>query len=297
MIIDSSALFTIFPTDALLDILANGLVIASVIVMIAALFPVRQLISRLPDGTPRRRWGLMAGMIFIFIFGYSGFLAVFWDPPVSWTNLIVPVIFFFGAAFVWLSARLSLQTAEDMKRVTALERDAVTDPVLGIYNRRYLVQRLEEEFDRAQRYQEPLSVILLDLDRFKHVNDTLGHPAGDQVLYDLGQLLAHAVRLSDIVARYGGDELLVIAPNTSPLFAVELAERLRQIVEQHLVKVMDASGQYQTLPMTLSAGVASLALDDLTSQSLVHHADEALYSAKQEGRNRVVFYGSGRNCA
>lgn len=286
-----SNLFSSLPLDTLLDVLANSLVVAAVLILIAALIPVRQLIARLPPGKPRSRWSLMAGMIFFFIFSYSGFLAVFWDPPVSISNLIVPVIFFFGAAFVWMTARLSLQTAVDLQRVTNLERDAITDPVLGIYNRRYLEQRLEEEFDRAQRYQEPLSVILLDLDRFKHVNDTLGHPAGDQVLYDIGQLLLHAVRLSDIVARYGGDELLVIAPNTRAIFAVELAERLRQVVGKHPLRVADATGQTQILPMTISAGVASLAEDDLTCQSLVHHADEALYRAKQEGRDRVIFYG------
>jgi len=127
----------------------------------------------------------------------------------AWLDLIVPSVFFFGAGFVWLTATLSLHTAIDIRRVTVLEHENITDPLIGIYNRRYLDRRLQEEFIRARRYSLPLSVLLLDIDHFKRVNDAYGHQVGDLVLSYLGKLLLSAIRATDIIARYGGEEILI----------------------------------------------------------------------------------------
>lgn len=274
----------------MLNWLANGLVIAGVCILIGALLPVRRLIAQLPTGHVRRRWYALTGLIALFIAGYLGYAIAFWSRPATWLDLIVPGVFFFGAGFVWLTASLSLQTAADIRRVTLLERESITDPLLGIYNRRFLDRRLEEECARAQRYALPVSVLLIDIDHFKRINDTYGHPVGDLVLSFLGKLLLQAIRESDIAARYGGEEIAIIVPNTPLSSAAALAERLRQHVETHELVVTHDANQSQVVRITVSVGVAGLTQDATDGQQLIQAADEALYRAKQAGRNRVVIH-------
>jgi diguanylate cyclase (GGDEF)-like protein len=163
------------------------------------------------------------------------------------------------------------------------DRDGLTK----IGNRRSFEVRLADEAARHGRYEQPLSLVLVDLDHFKHVNDTFGHPAGDEVLRDLAALLGEGLRNSDYVARYGGEEFALILPHTSREQAALLAERLRQRVAERVFR----TGTGKTgLNLTVSVGVASLAPGG-TSQGLVLLADQALYVAKNSGRNRVVLAG------
>lgn len=269
------------------NILGEGLVLVGTIVLIAALFRVRQLVAQLPIGQIRRRWYGLTGLILAFLTGYIFYAFAFWEHHSEWWDLIVPIIFFFGAIFVWLVTVLSLQTAIDIRRVTILEQENITDPLIGIYNRRYLDRRLVEECARAQRYSLPLSLLLLDIDLFKRVNDTHGHQVGDAVLNYLGRLILNAVRASDIVARYGGEEILIITPHTSATIAAELAERIRKHIETHELVLTDERGQRKSICITVSIGVATLNSKMKDCQHLVELADQALYRAKQEGRNRV----------
>jgi diguanylate cyclase (GGDEF)-like protein len=273
----------------MINLVAESLLIAGVLALIVALIPVRQLISQLPYGQVRRSWFTLTLLIVIFIVGYMMYAVSFWSRQTTLTDLIVPGIFFLGSGFVWLASTLSLQTAIDIRRVTLLERENITDPLMGIYNRRYLDRRLEEEITRAQRYTLPLSVLLIDIDRFKRINDTYGHPVGDLVLSYLGNLLLQAIRESDIAARYGGEEILIIAPNTTISTAGALAERLRHHVEAHALVLTNQSNNPQEIRITISVGVASLS-ETSDSQRIVYNADEALYQAKQEGRNRIVIH-------
>lgn len=274
----------------MINFLANGFVIAGACVLIGALFPVRKLIMQLPPGQVRRKWYILTGFIFIFIFGYVGYAIAFWGRTATWLDLIVPAIFFSGACFVWLTTTLSLQTANDIRRVTILEHENISDPLIGIFNRRYLDRRLKEECARAQRYSIPLSVLLIDIDYFKRINDVNGHQVGDQVLSYLGKLLLQAIRDSDIAARYGGDEMVIITPNTSTSLAGALAERLRRHVETHELVLTKLSRHPLKIRISVSIGVASLSQEATDCQSLIQNADEALYRAKQEGRNRVVIH-------
>jgi diguanylate cyclase (GGDEF)-like protein len=228
-----------------------------------------------------------------FIGGYIAFLWAFGRQIAGWPDLIVPAVFFLGACFVWLTFRLALQTALDIRRVTLLEKESITDSLTGLYNRRYLDRRLEEEFSRSRRYRTPLSILLVDIDHFKSVNDTHGHQAGDLVLSYLAKLTLNAVRTSDIAARYGGEELLVIAPNTAESAAGALAERLRQHIENHELVLTRDPGNRQIVRITVSVGVAVVDGEMENAQQLVQQADEALYRAKKEGRNRVVVCKSG----
>ncbi|MBT8361267.1 MAG: GGDEF domain-containing protein [Desulfobacterales bacterium] len=282
----------------MLNILAKGLVIVGVCILGFALIPVRQLIAQLPPGSMRRRWYVLTALIFLFIVGYLGFAVTFWSQQTTWPDIVVPSIFFLGAGFVWLTVTLSLQTAADLGRLLLLEHENITDPVVGIFNRRYLNRRLDEESARARRYNLPLAVLLIDIDRFKLINDTYGHQVGDVVLNNLGDLLLQAIRPSDIAARYGGEEMFIIAPNTTSDSAGVLAERIRQHIEAHRFIVMEESDKTQEISITVSIGVASRSQKTTDSRLLINNADEALYCAKREGRNRVVTYSDiGRKFA
>jgi diguanylate cyclase (GGDEF)-like protein len=277
----------------ILNLLAIGLVLAGAGLLLGALVPVARLIRQIPSGPVRSRWYIMALLVVAFVLGYMGYLGLSRGRAAGSAALLVPAIFFLGAAFVWLAASLALQTATDIRRVVLLERDTITDPLTGIYNRYYFDRRLEEECARAQRYRLPLFVLLLDIDHFKRVNDRYGLPAGDQVLIYLGKLILQVVRQADVVARYGGEELAVMAPNTSPAAAMALAERLRQTVESHVLLITSGPDQRQEIRITVSIGVAGTRREMTDPHQLVENADVALHRAKQEGRNRVAVYTPG----
>ena len=264
---------------------ANMLVFAGATAIWLSLQKVLQLIKILPDGKMRKRWYMLGGLIVLFILGYVAQISFFWDSYVDWSAMMVPVIYFCGGIFVWAVCGLSLQTTVDLKIVL---RENVTDSLTSIYNRRYLEQRLSEEVDRAVRYQAPLSVMMLDIDHFKSINDTWGHQAGDKILSEFRELIKSSVRVSDIVARYGGEEFLILAPSTDAEAAYNLAERIRENTEKHNFEINGSDLEKRSVSVTVSAGVAQLAAHGITGDQLVKFADEALYRAKHSGRNCVM---------
>lgn len=279
----------------MINILATILVLGGLALLILALKPVHQLIRLVPAGPVRSRWWIVLLLLGVFILGYLLFMIISWGAQDTWKDLVVPVVFLFGAVFVWILMQLSLQTAADVRRVVLLEQENITDPLMGIYNRRYLDRRLDEECSRALRYGLPLSVLMIDIDRFKRINDAYGHPVGDQVLAYLGKLMLSVLRESDILARFGGEEMLVVAPNTHLQAAAALAERLRQHIETHELVVSSEPDRRLVIRITVSIGVAAFSTTVSTNQELVRNADQALYQAKQEGRNRVVVSADARD--
>ena len=161
---------------------------------------------------------------------------------------------------------------------------ATVDALTGCMNRRAFTERLERELDRVRRYGVKLSVMMIDIDRFKDINDSLGHVVGDSVLRQLGDLLREEVRSVDLAARYGGEEFVIVLPDTDLQGAVVFAERLRKRVEAE-----DFAETGDPLRATVSIGVASASVEGQITEpeSLIARADEALYRAKNEGRNRV----------
>lgn len=272
----------------MIALLAKGIVFGSTLILISALIKVWQLVGQLPSGMLRTRWSAMMALIVLFMLGYLGYIGVFWGRHQVLLDLIVPSIFLLGACFVWLTGVLSLQTAMDVMRVSRLERETLTDPLTGIFNRRYLDRRLHEETAVARRYGRPLSVMLLDIDHFKRINDGYGHQIGDHVLSALVEVVAGVLRESDIFARYGGEEFMIIAPHTPQLRATDLAERLRKCIEAHQFKLTNERGEDLDIRLTVSIGVASFSDEIADMDKLVHAADENMYRAKHEGRNRVI---------
>ena len=276
-----------------ISIIVNIIIFAGACLLGVSLFPIRRLVSQLPaGGSLRRKWNILSVLILFFISGYISYIIMYWDRPSEEIHLIVPMVFFFGAIFVLLVGTLALQTAMDIKQISALKYETIIDPLMGIHNRRYLDLRLTEEIERAHRYNFQLCMLLLDIDHFKNVNDTYGHYIGDLVLKNLGHLLLKNVRKTDIVARYGGEEIAVIAPHTSVSTAVDLAERLRQVVEKSVIVPADEQEDRPAVTITVSIGIAGLDQQIVDRQSLIERTDEALYRAKQKGRNRVVVFNS-----
>ena len=168
-----------------------------------------------------------------------------------------------------------------------LQRLARTDPLTEMFNRRYFFDVAVREFSEAIRYNKPLSVIILDLDLFKKINDTYGHLAGDQALIHIGKLLQQTTREPDISARYGGEEFVVLLPETDCTNAIVFAERLRILVEDTPIQI-----ENDTIRLAISIGIAgkSKVNNVETFDQLISQADQALYEAKRKGRNRVVCY-------
>jgi diguanylate cyclase (GGDEF)-like protein len=163
-----------------------------------------------------------------------------------------------------------------------LERIANYDSLTGLLNRRAVMQKLDEQVQHAKRYEEPLSIIMLDIDHFKKVNDRYGHIIGDNVLEKVASVISSVVRATDIVGRYGGEEFIVILPHTEGSVTLTVSERIRKAVEE--AEMVGSNGD--TFSVTVSQGVGSY-IQDEDINSLIQRADAALYQAKENGRNRV----------
>ena len=169
-------------------------------------------------------------------------------------------------------------------RALELEQIAIKDPLTKIYNRRFFIEVAEKELERDKRKGSPLSVIILDIDHYKKVNDSYGHLIGDQVLINLANLCLNNIRNMDIFARFGGDEFVILMPDTDKKMASETADRLRVLVAE---KPMAASDKSE-VPITISLGISDWNSEiPIEINELLDQADQALYQAKQAGRNRV----------
>lgn len=180
-------------------------------------------------------------------------------------------------------AALALERGEYLTINEELKTLSTTDPLTGLYNRRYFLERLFEEAERVKRHRECFTAFMLDIDNFKAFNDTYGHKTGDLVLKGIAKLIRETVRSIDVVARYGGEEFVVLLPHTSKQDSYILAERIRREVEQTRPGVEGIDR-----PLTISIGVAEFPSDAETIDMLLHNADSAMYSAKKTGKNRIV---------
>ena len=263
------------------------LIIMGAIFLVSSLVPIKKVILELSSGELQRKWKVLSILVFFFIFSYIVFCYNLWQirNVLNLLSFIVALMLLGGGVFVYLVGQLALKTMSDIRKIAILQYESITDSLTGLKNRRYFDQRLHEEIAHSRRYRLPLSLLLIDVDHFKVVNDTYGHQIGDEVLKNLSKVILEMVRDSDIVARYGGEEIAIITPNTEKAEAILLAERLRNIVQKSTLASIDAT--QEVVQITISIGVSTLNLVVMDKDALVEEADKALYEAKKLGRNRV----------
>ncbi len=180
--------------------------------------------------------------------------------------------------------KIAYESAEIYERMQDM---AAIDELTGLYNRRFGMKRLNEEYKRALRIEKCMCLIMLDIDHFKSINDTYGHQAGDYVLSTIGKILSESFRSEDIVMRYGGEEFLCVLCNSNSEGAIKRAEEIRKKIEE-----FDFIYRDHKIPVTISGGISILDMkkEKKTPEELIREADEALYTAKRTGRNRIITY-------
>lgn len=254
-------------------------------------FRIQRLIGEIPKGAVRKRWGDLRVLILFFIAGYLIYTFLNWIGLLDEKfELIVPAMFFLVAVMILYTGTLALETASEFIRFSKIERENIMDHLTGVHNRRYLDERIASEAIRAHRYKMPFSMMMIDIDHFKAINDRYGHQIGDHVLKSLGKLLIKEVRATDVVARYGGEEIVILTVQTNISDTFDLAERLRKAVEASIMVPVDKNEHREAIRITISIGVAGLDQLGFDSQAMITKADMALYQAKDEGRNRVIAY-------
>jgi len=169
-----------------------------------------------------------------------------------------------------------------------LVRLAAKDGLTGLYNHAYIKERLKQELYRCQRYDHPLSLLMIDIDDFKSINDNYGHVVGDRVLKTLSMLMQEIIRPSDILGRYGGEEFLAILPQTNSGNSLAVAERIRENIEFYEFEVHPSKNKISQV--TVSIGLCAYPDHGQTPEELIAFADESLYAAKREGKNRVAIF-------
>jgi diguanylate cyclase (GGDEF)-like protein len=197
---------------------------------------------------------------------------------------LVPISSLIGHIFYHMYRQNFFNRRTIQYKQQQVEHMATHDQLTGLLNRRKFEQRFEEEFDRAQRYEEKLTLLMIDLDHFKDVNDTFGHQAGDNVLSTTGEIIRSETRISDVGSRYGGEEFCVILTETSMKGASKTAERLRNKLSERQFTNNDGD----EFTVTCSIGMAELDQTYSETEELLRDADEALYEAKETGRDQIV---------
>lgn len=183
-----------------------------------------------------------------------------------------------------LERSVAERTKELQDANARLERLAVTDGLTGVFNHRRFQEQLQAELIRSERHKRPMGVLMVDVDFFKRVNDAMGHPAGDELLRRLAEVLGEDLRQTDMIARYGGEEFAVVLPETTKSEAMQVAERMRIAVEE---KINDGKTPWPS-KITVSIGVATFPEDGKTAEQVLVAADQSMYVAKRQGRNRVI---------
>jgi diguanylate cyclase (GGDEF)-like protein len=181
-------------------------------------------------------------------------------------------------------AGVSLQSCTDME--TAKE-EAITDPLTGLYNRRHFFEKAKEDAQKAIHHYSPISIFIFDIDYFKRYNDMNGHAEGDRLLMELSRLLKENSRKTDVIARFGGEEFIILMPDTDKDNALQYAEKIRKLIERH---PFNHRKEQPAGYVSVSGGVATFPFDGNSMNAVIKHADASLYESKRSGRNRVTRY-------
>lgn len=266
------------------NIIFQLIIILGIFLLLASFVPLRRILEILPSGLTRKVWVGMGFLIGFSIVGYLIFFGInYTEGPDHHEDWLMSLICLSASIFVLCVCMVSHSTAKEISRIAELELAVLLDPLTELYNRRHILSLLEKECSRSRFLHSPLSVMLLDIDSFKKINDTQGHQAGDFVLKEFSRLLASIQHDSCFIGRYGGEEFLILLPDTTRFKASQTAERLRYIIEATTIML---ENKYE-IPVTASIGVATSSSFIETPHELISLADKALYAAKMRGRNNV----------
>lgn len=263
------------------------LVAAAIVLLGAALISLLRLLPEIPSGPTRNRWRAKGLLLALCLFGALGLLLALADAGSGAWRAFGPALLALLACLILLLFRGAANLIVQMRRVSSIDRAAITDALTGLRQRAYLDRRMQEELSRSQRHGQAVSLILLDVDEFADINRDHGHQVGDLVLSEISQILAAGLRTSDVLVRYAGEEMAVLATDTAPAGAVLVAERLRREVEAGARKAL-RQAQGARRPITVSAGVVGIEAGAKGRYDLFSAAERALGQAKAEGKNRVV---------
>jgi len=270
--------------------LVNIFLISGICLYAASIYTVQQLLKKLPLGEVRNNWKILSFFIVGFMVGYAVYMYLLLTGKVASASITYPAICLAASAFVLLLCFLTYQTTRDISEAIAMEQASIIDPLLDIYNRRYFDRRIDEETQRSRRYNQPLSIILFDIDQFETVIASHGKLVGDVVLRKVSDFLVASVRSSDIVARYDERRIVVATTQTKPDMAIMLADRLRGEIEKLEVLPNSDAEKTDALHITVTAGVSCVEDRIKSGFDLTDVAEKAIHRAEKNGHNRVYAY-------
>ena len=271
-------------------LLANILLLSGIFLLTASLFAVQQLIKKLPLGEVRNNWKILSFFIVGFAVGYAAYMFLLLTGKVVLTSINFPAVCFAVSAFVLLLCFLTYQTTRDIRLAIALDQASIIDPVLDIYNRRYFDRRIDEETQRSRRYNQPLSIILFEIDQLESIVKKQGTLVADVVLRKVSDFLVGSVRSSDIVARYDDHKIVVATTQTKPDMAIMLADRIRAEAEKLEMLPNGEQKGLDALHITVTAGISCVEDRIKSGFDLMDVAEKAIMRADSDGRNRVYAY-------
>ncbi|MDH3360467.1 MAG: diguanylate cyclase, partial [Desulfobulbaceae bacterium] len=267
------------------QIISISMVAIGIILLISALHPVF-LIYRY-DMEKRIGWYTLLVLIHFFILGYATFCYFLSRTTITFGDFVVALILFGGSIFVVIVVRLSRATIDNVKRIAALERhNALHDDLTGLPNRTLLIERIKQLILHAKRDLKPLAILVMDLDRFKEINDALGHHYGDFLLQKVADRLQNVIRESDTLARMGGDEFSVALGNANEEKAKLVSQKITQSMQQPFMI------EGHCLNIGISIGISIYPQHGIDSDSLLQHADVAMYSAKSTESHYALYDSS-----
>lgn len=256
-----------------IKVLSISLVLVGLSCLIASIFPTRRICVTIKQQS--LGWKILGAFIIFFIIGYVAFCYTLLKGPVTFVEFVVSTILFGGGIFVAIVVRLSLLSYMKMKRNAELERHrAVHDELTGLPNRSLLHEHIDQAILKAKRDSDTIAILLMDLDRFKEINDTLGHFYGDYLLQLIAPRLRGAIRESDMVARFGGDEFAILLPGVGLEGAVQVSEKIFDAIKEPF------RIEGHDLKVDTSIGIALYPNHGKESEMLLQHADVAMYVAK-----------------
>ena len=272
-------------------LITTTLALVSAGLMVYSVLVASRIFRQLPRGGFLQWWKMLLGLIVGFAACYFIF-ALTINERGSDPLLQLVVVIFFGAVFVLLTLQLFMHTLSSMTKGGWLNKGVILDESTGVYNLRYFEMRLHEEFERSRRYNNPLALLMIEVDNFKQITNSHGRSKSEKALEQICRLLKDNSRASDIIARYGGEQLVILLPNSSLFNARKAAEKYRAIMEEKVLEVADERDVISVqLNYTISIGLSSLQNDVKRASELQRRADIALYKAKERGRNWVAIYG------